>query len=153
MDLGGEHRIPATRAVVWEALNDPEVLRVCIEGCEAMQRLSPTEFTARVKARIGPVQAVFAGAVTLTDVEAPGAYTLVGQGQGGVAGFVRGRARVTLTAEGDATVLRYEARADVGGKLASVGNRLIQGVVAATAATFFDRLAARLAMNGLGRME
>lgn len=144
MDLSGEYRIPAGRLMVWEALNDPEVLKPCIEGCEHLERVSPTEFKATVKVKVGPVQARFIGTVTLTDLTAPAAYTIVGQGQGGVAGFVKGTARVTLIENGTETVLRYEAKAEVGGKLASVGNRLLQGVATRTADGFFARFATRL---------
>lgn len=145
MEFTGSYRMPALPAEVWAALNDAAVLKACIDGCEDLERLSETEFRAKVLAKVGPVQARFAGAVVLSDLEPPFAYTISGQGQGGVAGFVKGSARVVLADAGDgATLLTYTARANVGGKLASVGGRLIQGAATKTADGFFARLAALL---------
>ncbi|HEY0838458.1 MAG TPA: carbon monoxide dehydrogenase subunit G [Azospirillum sp.] len=144
MDMSGEHRIPAPPQAVWDALNDPEVLKACIPGCKELERTSDTEFTATVSAKVGPVSATFKGAVTLSDIDPPNGYTIAGQGQGGAAGFAKGNARVALTPDGDGTVLRYEAKADVGGKLAAIGNRLVAGVARKTADQFFGNFAARL---------
>jgi carbon monoxide dehydrogenase subunit G len=138
MDFSGEYRIPAPRQTVWEALNDPEVLKQCIDGCESLEKVTDTELTARIKAKVGPVSAKFAGTVTLSDMNPPESYVISGQGQGGAAGFVKGSATVTLTEDGpDATVLRYASQATVGGKLASVGGRLVKGVANKTADDFF----------------
>lgn len=149
MDLSGEHRIPAPPATVWRALNDVGVLRDCIPGCEDVAATEPNHFRARVTARIGAIRATFNGRVSLSDLDPPNGYTISGQGEGGAAGFVRGSARVTLAAvDDDTTILGYVAKADVGGKLAAVGSRLVQGVAASTAAQFFDRFAAAAAAYG-----
>jgi len=140
MDFSGEYRIPAPRPAVWEALNDPEILKQCIDGCESLDRVSDTELTAKLKAKVGPVSAKFNGTVTLSDMNPPERYVISGQGQGGAAGFVKGSATVTLTEDGaDATVLTYASQATVGGKLASVGGRLVKGVASKTADDFFRK--------------
>ncbi|NQV57616.1 MAG: carbon monoxide dehydrogenase subunit G, partial [Rhodospirillales bacterium] len=142
MDLTGEYRIPATRAKVWDALNDPEILKQCIDGCEELNKDSDTEFTARVTAKVGPVKAKFTGKVTLSNIDAPNGYTISGEGQGGVAGFAKGGADVKLAEDGSDTVLTYAAKAEVGGKLASVGSRLVEGVAKKTADDFFGKFTA-----------
>jgi carbon monoxide dehydrogenase subunit G len=109
MDLTGEYRIPAPRAKVWAALNDPEILKQCIEGCEELNKDSDNAFTAKVTAKVGPVKAKFAGKVTLENIDAPNGYTIRGEGQGGVAGFAKGSADVKLKEEGAETVLTYLA--------------------------------------------
>ncbi len=139
MDLSGEYRIPAAREKVWEALNDAEVLKQCIDGCEELNKDSDTEFSAKVTAKVGPVKAKFAGKVTLSDMDPPNGYTISGEGQGGVAGFAKGGASVQLTEDGNDTLLNYEAKAEVGGKLASVGSRLVEGVAKKTADEFFGK--------------
>jgi uncharacterized protein len=140
MDMAGEYRIPAPRQRVWEALNDPEILRQAIPGCEQLDKVSDEELTARVKAKVGPVSATFNGKVTLSDLNPPESYTISGEGSGGVAGFAKGGARVHLAEDGaDTTVLRYDAKADVGGKLAQIGSRLVQGAAKKTADDFFGR--------------
>jgi len=140
MDFSGEYRIPAPRPAVWEALNDPEILKQCIDGCESLDRVSDTELTAKLKAKVGPVSAKFKGTVTLSDMNPPERYVISGQGQGGAAGFVKGSATVTLAEDGaDATVLTYASQATVGGKLASVGGRLVKGVASKTADDFFRK--------------
>jgi carbon monoxide dehydrogenase subunit G len=126
MDITGLYRIEAPRDVVWAALNDPEVLKRCIPGCKELEQKSPTEMSAKVTLKIGPISANFNGNVTLEDLDPPNGYTIVGQGQGGAAGFAKGRASVTLSEAGDATDLAYTAKAEVGGKLATLGGRLIQ---------------------------
>src|SRR3954468_4158661 len=128
MDMTGEYRISAPRSRVWEALNDPEILKQCIPGCEEIQKQSDTEMTAKVVAKVGPVKAKFAGKVTLSDIDAPNGYTITGEGRRGAAGFRKGGAVVKLNPDGDdATLLEYTAHAQVGGKLAQIGSRLIDG--------------------------
>ena len=139
MDLTGEYRIPASREKVWAALNDDEILKQCIDGCQELKKESDTEFSARVTAKVGPVKAKFSGKVTLSELDPPNGYTISGEGQGGVAGFAKGGATVTLTEDGTDTILNYSAKAEVGGKLASVGSRLIEGVAKKTADDFFGK--------------
>lgn len=139
MEMIGEQRIPAPRTKVWEALNDPEILKQSIPGCDEVVKLSDTEMTAKVTARVGPVKATFNGKVTLSDVNPGKSYVLTGEGQGGVAGFGKGGARVSLEDDGPGTLLRYSASAEVGGKLAQVGSRLIDGVAQKMAGEFFSR--------------
>ncbi len=139
MEMSGEYTIPAPREKVWEALNDPEVLKQCIDGCQSLEQTSDTEFQAKVTAKVGPVKATFNGKVNLSDIDPPNGYTISGEGQGGVAGFAKGGAEVRLSGEGNETVLNYEANAEVGGKLASVGSRLVLGVAKKTADDFFSR--------------
>ena len=142
MDMTGEYRIPAARQRVWEMLNDPEVLKRAIPGCESLTKLSDTDLEAKVKAKVGPVQASFAGKVRLSDLDPPSAYTITGEGSGGVAGFAKGGARVQLLEDGpEATILKYEAKAEVGGKLAQIGSRLIQGTAKKMADEFFGKFA------------
>ncbi len=146
MELDGERRIPLPRAQVWTALNDPDVLRAAIPGCKALEKTSETTFTARVTSKIGPVSAAFSGTVELSDVVPGEAYTISGSGQGGVAGFAKGGARVTLADDGaTATLLTYKATAEIGGKLASVGSRLLEGAARKTADQFFDGFVSYLA--------
>ena len=139
MDLTGEYRIPAARQDVWEALNDPEVLKQCIDGCQELSKNSDTQFSAKVTAKVGPVKAKFSGKVTLSDLDPPNGYKISGEGQGGVAGFAKGGATVKLTEDGADTVLSYSANAEVGGKLASVGSRLVEGVAKKQADDFFGK--------------
>jgi uncharacterized protein len=143
MDLTGEYRIAAPREAVWKALNDPEILKQSIPGCEEIQKLSDTEMTAKVTARVGPVKASFAGKVTLSDLDPPNGYKISGEGQGGVAGFARGGADVRLKPDesGAGTILTYIANAAVGGKLAQIGSRLIEGAAKQTADQFFSKFA------------
>jgi len=141
MDMNGEYRIAASRERVWQALNDPDILRQAIPGCEELTSLSPTELEAAAKARIGPVSARFKGKVVLSNLNPPESYTLSGEGTGGAAGFAKGEAQVTLVSDGDATILRYVVKASVGGKLAQVGQRLVDGAARKMADEFFDRFA------------
>ena len=147
MDLTGEYRIPAPRETVWAALNNPDVLRVCIPGCEELNKTSDTEFVARVVAKIGPVKAGFGGKVTLSDIDPPNGYTITGEGQGGAAGFAKGGAKVRLEAVdgGTVTVLYYTADAQIGGKLAQIGSRLVEGTAKKLADEFFAAFAAQAA--------
>ena len=139
MDMNGERRIPAPRQKVWEALNDPEILKQSIPGCQEIETVSDTEFTAKVRAKVGPVSANFGGKVTLSDLDPPNGYTISGEGQGGVAGFAKGGAKVTLEEEGGETVLRYGVSAQVGGKLAQIGSRLIDATARKMADQFFTK--------------
>ena len=141
MEMHGEMRIPAPRAEVWTKLNDPETLKACIPGCETVEKVSDTEFTAKVVARVGPVKASFSGKVTLSDLDPPAGYTITGEGTGGVAGFAKGSATVALEEEGGETVLRYGASGQVGGKLAQIGSRLIDATARKMADEFFSRFA------------
>ena len=141
MEMTGERRIPASRQAVWDALNDPEILKQCIAGCESLDKTSDTEFSARVTSRVGPVTAKFTGKVELSDVDPPNGYTISGEGQGGVAGFAKGGAKVQLADDGDGTLLSYEANGTVGGKLAQIGSRLIDSTARKMADDFFDKFA------------
>jgi len=146
MDMSGQYRIQAPRDVVWAALNDPEVLKRCIPGCRELVQKSPTELAAKVGLKIGPISANFSGEVTLQNLNPPTGYTIVGQGSGGAAGFAKGSAEVVLTdVEGIAeTDLAYTAKAEVGGKLAALGGRLIQATSKKLADEFFSAFAKEL---------
>ncbi|MDA5558903.1 CoxG family protein [Shimia sp. MMG029] len=141
MELKDEIRIAAPRDVVYRALNDPEVLKQCIPGCEELEQHTPEHLEAKVVLKIGPVKAKFAGEVFLDTSGAPDGFTLKGEGKGGAAGFAKGGAEVTLTEDGDETVLTYEAKAEVGGKIAQLGSRLIQGTAKKLSAKFFTQFA------------
>ncbi|UXN61609.1 CoxG family protein [Phyllobacterium zundukense] len=138
MDLTGEERIAASRDTVWKALNDPEVLKACIPGCESLEKISDTELEATVSVKMGPVKARFSGKVELTNLNPPSSYTISGEGKGGVAGFAKGGADVVLTDEGAETVLAYTVNADVGGKIAQLGSRLIASTSKKLATQFFE---------------
>ena len=144
MEMTGERRIPAPREEVWRRLNDPETLKECIPGCQSIDKLSDTEFAAKVTARVGPVKATFNGKVLLTDLDPPNGYRIGGEGTGGVAGFAKGGATVALSEENGETVLRYGVDAQVGGKIAQIGSRLIDGVARKMADEFFTRFAAAM---------
>jgi carbon monoxide dehydrogenase subunit G len=144
MEVTGEHRIPVPRQQVWEALNDPEILRQCIPGCESLEKISDTRFAAKLLPKIGPVKTRFSTTVTLSNLEPPVSYTISGEGQGGAAGFAKGVADITLEEDGHGTIMRYAARIQAGGKLAQVGSRLLGGTARKMADDFFSNLAARL---------
>ncbi|OJU01117.1 MAG: carbon monoxide dehydrogenase [Rhizobium sp. 63-7] len=137
MDMTGEERIAAPREAVWAALNDPEILKQCIPGCQSLEMKSPTELSAVVKIRIGPVSASFTGDVILSNINAPESYTISGEGKGGIAGFAKGGADVTLKDEGAETLLVYDVKAQIGGKLAQLGARLIDSTSKKLAQQFF----------------
>ena len=152
VDINGEFRVPATRERVWEALNDPGVLKECIPGCESMERQSEREFVAVIRSRIGPVNARFDSRIELSNLEPPASYTISGAGKGGAAGFGRGSANVRLEEDGDETLLRYQAEFQVGGKLAQIGSRLVAGATRKVAGDFFSRFVATLSDSN-GRAE
>ena len=147
MEFTGTYSIPASRAAVWDALNDPEILQACIPGCEAMAQQGDNQFEATVFAKVGPVQARFKGTVTLENLEPPIGYELKFDGSGGVAGFAKGDARINLTSEGDHTVMTYQANAKIGGKLAQIGQRLVDSSAKKMADDFFTEFS-RLAAFG-----
>ncbi len=139
MDMNGSQRIEASREAVYAALNNVEVLKQCIPGCESIEKLSDTQMNAKVTLRIGPVKASFTGKVTLSDLDPPNGYTISGEGSGGVAGFANGGAQVKLEADGAATILHYVVTANIGGKLAQLGSRLIDGTAKKLAGDFFEK--------------
>lgn len=145
MDMSGEYRIAAPREIVWASLNDPDLLRECIPGCEEVEKTSPTEFVAKVTAKVGPVKARFSGKVAMSDLDPPNGYRISGEGQGGAAGFAKGGAEVKLEADGADTLMRYTVNANVGGKLAQIGSRLIDATARKMAEDFFGRFAAIVA--------
>ena len=145
MELKGERLLPAPIDTVWAGLNDPEILKACIAGCESLERVGDDAFQALVAVRVGPVAAKFKGNLKLTDVKPPSSYTIHFDGQGGVAGFGKGSADVQLASEAGGTKLGYVARAQVGGKLAQVGSRLIDAAAGKIAEDFFAAFEARVA--------
>jgi carbon monoxide dehydrogenase subunit G len=145
MTMTGSVTLPAEKARVWAALNDAETLKASIPGCQELNKTSDTSFEAVAKVAIGPVKATFKGAVNLSDIDAPNGYTITGEGQGGIAGFAKGGAKVRLEdAEGGGTVLNYDVEAQVGGKIAQLGGRLINGVAKKYADEFFANFAKSL---------
>jgi hypothetical protein len=145
MEMTGEQLIPVPQAEVWRGLNDPEVLKACIAGCESIERISDTEYRVAMVAAVGPVKARFNGKLLLSDLNPPNSYSLSFEGSGGAAGFGKGGARVSLETEGTGTRLSYTATASVGGKLAQVGSRLIDGVARKMADDFFTAFNEKLA--------
>ena len=137
MEITGQQLIPQLQQKTWNAICDPDVLKLCIPGCESMVRTSDSEFDLTMSAKVGPVSAKFKSKITLTNVDAPNSYMLLFEGQGGVAGFAKGQAEVKLVPEGEATRLEYIAKATIGGKLAQVGSRLVDGVANKLAEQFF----------------
>nr|WP_316650669.1 carbon monoxide dehydrogenase subunit G [uncultured Gellertiella sp.] len=138
MDMTGSQRIDASREAVYAGLNDIDVLRQCIPGCDSIEKTSDTGMVAKVTLRIGPVKASFSGKVTLSDLDPPNGYTISGEGSGGMAGFAKGGAEVKLEADGAATILHYSVKAEIGGKLAQLGSRLIDGTARKLAGDFFE---------------
>ena len=144
MEMTGEELIPLPQDATWNALNDTAVLKGCIPGCDSIEQISPTEFQLAMTAKVGPVSAKFKGKMTLSDVVPPQTYTINFEGQGGVAGFAKGQARVDLAPDTGGTRLTYTAKAMVGGKLAQVGARLVDGVAKKMAAQFFTAFNERM---------
>jgi uncharacterized protein len=142
MTMNGEYQLAVPRETVWAKLNDPEVLKACIPGCEQLDKLSDTEFQAVATTRIGPVKAKFKGKVTLSDLDPPNGYKISGQGDGGVAGFAQGGATVKLAPADGGTLLSYAVEAQIGGKLAQLGQRLVNGAAKKLADDFFQKFAA-----------
>ena len=140
MNMQGEERIAASVDAVWAALNNPGVLKACIPGCEALEKKSDTQMTATVALKLGPVKARFSGEVQLKNLKPPHSYTIQGEGKGGIAGFAKGGADVTLTEDGGGTILAYSVNADVGGKIAQLGSRLIDSTAKKLAGQFFANL-------------
>lgn len=145
MEIIGQQIIPAPREAVWKALNDPAVLQKCLPGCESVEQTSPEEFRMAIKAAIGPLRARFAGVLRMADVKAPQSCVMHFEGQGGVVGFGKGSANVSLRETPEGTELSYESRAEVGGKLAQVGSRLIDSVAKKMADDFFKAFRQQLA--------
>jgi uncharacterized protein len=142
MTMSGEYQLAVPQETVWEKLNDTATLKACIPGCEQLDKLSDTEFQAVATARIGPVKAKFKGKVTLSDLDPPNGYKISGQGDGGVAGFAKGGATVKLAAKDGGTLLSYAVEAQIGGKLAQLGQRLVNGAAKKMADDFFQKFAA-----------
>ena len=151
MDMDGQERIEAPIGAVWAALNDPQVLKSCIPGCEALEKRSDSEMTAKVVLRIGPIKASFEGEVKLANLNPPHSYSIQGEGKGGIAGFAKGGADVSLVEDGPAaTVLSYTVKADVGGRIAQLGGRLIDSTARKLAGQFFANLGTCLNDHSLG---
>lgn len=143
MQMKDSQSILASREAVWAALNDPEVLKQCIPGCQELDMTSPTEMTAKVVIKVGPVKAAFGGKVTLSDIDPPNGYRISGEGSGGVAGFAKGGAAITLESVGEnETILHYQVDSQIGGKLAQLGGRLIDSTAKKLAAEFFTKFGA-----------
>ena len=145
MTMSGEYQLAVPRETVWQKLNDPETLKACIPGCEQLDKVSDTEFQAVAVTKIGPVKARFKGKVTLSDLDPPNSYKISGQGDGGVAGFASGGATVKLEPKDGGTLLSYAVEAQIGGKLAQLGQRLVNGVAKKLADDFFQKFAAAVA--------
>lgn len=149
MDMSGSERIEAPVEAVWQALNDPEILRQAIPGCESLDKTSDTNMTAKVVLKVGPIKAKFEGAVELQNLNPPFSYTIAGEGKGGLAGFAKGGADVSLEADGpNATILSYTVKAEVGGKIAQLGSRLIDSTSKKLAGEFFSKFGAIVAGGG-----
>ncbi|MGB3387178.1 MAG: carbon monoxide dehydrogenase subunit G [Pseudaminobacter sp.] len=144
MDMNGEYRLPARREVVWAALNDPEMLKACIPGCQALSKTGDNQMAAMVTLKIGPMKASFNGEVRLENINAPESYTIAGEGKGGIAGFAKGNANVSLAEQHDETILSYQVEAQIGGKMAQLGARLIDSTARKLAGQFFDEFARRI---------
>ena len=143
MQMNDSQSVPASRDKVWAALNDPEILKQCIPGCQSLEMTSPTDMTATVVIKVGPVKATFGGKVTLSELDPPNGYRITGEGSGGVAGFAKGGAAIRLEAVGDnETILHYEVNSQIGGKLAQLGGRLIDSTARKLAGEFFAKFGA-----------
>ena len=144
MEMTGEQMIPASQEETWSALNDPEVLRQCVPGCESITKVNENEYQVQMTARVGPVSAKFRGRLSLFDIKAPDSYSLAFEGQGGAAGFAKGAAQVRLSPQGNQTRLAYDVKANVGGKLAQIGSRLVDAAAKKVADEFFDNFKKRM---------
>ena len=148
MTMNGQVQLPATREVVWTKLNDPEVLKSCIPGSEQFDRIADNEFQAVATVKVGPVKARWKGKVRLSDLDPPNSYRISGEGEGGVAGFAKGGATVSLSDQDGGTLLTYDVEAQIGGKLAQLGQRLINSAAKKTADDFFVKFAAAVVAGG-----
>jgi uncharacterized protein len=137
MEMTGEQLVPASQQDTWSALNDPDVLKACVPGCESIERISGNDFLVLMVARVGPVSAKFKGKLSLSDIKPPDSYSISFEGQGGAAGFAKGSANVRLSPENSSTRLSYDVKANVGGKLAQIGSRLVDGAARKVADDFF----------------
>ena len=150
MEMSGEQLIPASQAATWAALNDPEILKACVPGCESIEKTAENEYVVLMTARIGPVSAKFKGKLALSDLDPPNSYSLAFEGQGGVAGFGKGGAKVQLLPEGGNTKLTYQVKANVGGKLAQIGSRLVDAAAKKLSEEFFNAFTAKVASENPG---
>ena len=144
MEMSGEQLIPATQRQTWDALNDPEILKACVPGCESIEKTAENEYAVLMTARIGPVSAKFKGKLALADLDPPNSYSIAFEGQGGVAGFGKGGAKVQLSPEGGNTKLAYQVKANVGGKLAQIGSRLVDAAAKKLSEEFFNAFNAKV---------
>ena len=150
MEMSGEQLIPASQAATWAALNDPEILKACVPGCESIEKTAENEYVVLMTARIGPVSAKFKGKLALSDLDPPNSYSLAFEGQGGVAGFGKGGTKVQLLPEGGNTKLTYQVKANVGGKLAQIGSRLVDAAAKKLSEEFFNAFTAKVASENPG---
>ena len=148
MTMSGQVQLPASREVVWAKLNDPEVLKLCVPGCEQLEKNSENEFQAIATIKVGPVKARWKGKVRLSDLDPPNSYRISGEGEGGVAGFAKGGAKVALADKDGGTLLSYDVEAQIGGKLAQLGQRLINSAAKKTADDFFAKFAQAVVQSG-----
>ncbi|MGE0855541.1 MAG: CoxG family protein [Hyphomicrobiaceae bacterium] len=149
MEMSGQQKIAASRKVVWAALNDVNVLKQCVPGCESIEKQSDTDMTAKVVLKLGPIKASFNSKLTLADLDPPNGYTIIGEGKGGPAGFAKGTARVRLADDGpNATILNYHTKVDVGGKVAQLGSRLLDSTANRLSAEFFEKFGSVVAPAG-----
>lgn len=153
MEMSGEERIPATQGETWAALNDPEILKACVPGCESIERVADNEYQVLMVARIGPVSARFKGRLALSDLNPPHSYAIAFEGQGGAAGFGKGSAQVQLAPEGAGTLLTYQVKANVGGKLAQIGSRLVDAAAKKISQDFFAAFNAKVGAQALADEE
>jgi carbon monoxide dehydrogenase subunit G len=148
MEMSGEQLIPASQQETWDALNDPQVLKACVPGCEAIDHIADNEYQVQMVARVGPVSAKFKGRLTLSDIKPPSSYSIAFEGQGGPAGFAKGGAQVKLSPQNGGTKLAYDVKASVGGKLAQIGSRLVDAAAKKVADDFFRNFTLRLSPAG-----
>ena len=148
MEMSGEQLIPASQQTVWQALNDPQMLKACVPGCESIEPAGENAYQVLMVARVGPVSAKFKGKLTLSDIHPPQSYAIAFEGQGGAAGFAKGGAQVRLTPEGSSTKLAYDVKASVGGKLAQIGSRLVDAAAKKIADDFFRNFNQKVAALG-----
>src|SRR4051812_662166 len=145
MEMTGEQLVPPPQQAVWDALNDPEMLKACVPGCESIDKIGENEYQVLMVARVGPVSAKFKGKLAISDIKAPDSYSISFEGQGGAAGFAKGGAHVRLTPEADSTKLGYDVKANVGGKLAQIGSRLVDAAARKVADDFFRNFNGKMA--------